>query len=192
MARDVVQLLSSYVQSNLYIGTGATVSKVIIEDNKAVGVSYIQEPNNVEGSVRAKQEVIRWIYWFSIHFNAIRNRTFIEISVETKVCFPVGKTCTIVHILIYLTFAVTSDSNRYDKSISLYSRIMYWEQAHIQAVKFKPWHCSSIRKDLSHPDFHLHFNGAVSTTGSQCTSTCGGVWRSGRTRLWNIANSTTA
>ena len=45
-------------RSNLHIGTGITVRRVIFEGNKAVGVSYVQEPNNIEGSVRARREVI--------------------------------------------------------------------------------------------------------------------------------------
>ena len=61
--RDVRSTATAFLhpameRSNLRIGTGVTVRRVIFEGNKAVGISYVQEPNNIEGSVRARREVI--------------------------------------------------------------------------------------------------------------------------------------
>ena len=51
MVRDVVQLLLSYIQQWRRV---IFVLEVMFKDNKVVGISYIEEADNVEGNVRAR------------------------------------------------------------------------------------------------------------------------------------------
>ncbi|XP_065908660.1 alcohol dehydrogenase [acceptor]-like [Dysidea avara] len=162
-------------RGNLHIGTGVTVRKVIIEDNKAVGVSYIQEPNNVEGSVRAKREVILSAGSIGsphiLMLSGIGPSSHLkEAGIETKIDLPVGKNLH-DHILVYVAFAVTSESDRYDETLSavtidnLYSLFQHYvfgtgpySTSQIEAMGFLN---SGIDKDLTYPDLQLHFNGGI-------------------------------
>ena len=122
-------------RSNLHIGTGVTVRKVIIEDNKAVGVSYIQEPNNVEGSVRAKREVILSAGSISsphiLMLSGIGPSSHLkEAGIEAKVDLPVGKNLQ-NHVMVFLPYVVTPDSVLYktllhpDNVLTLGNSIQY-------------------------------------------------------------------
>ena len=162
-------------RSNLHIGTGVTVRKVIIEDNKAVGVSYIQEPNNVEGSVRAKREVILSAGSIGsphiLMLSGIGPSSHLkEAGITAKIDLPVGKNLY-DHVLTYLAFAVSSESDRYDETLSavtidnLNSLFQYYvfgtgpySTSQIEAMGFLN---SGIDKDLEYPDLQLHFNGGI-------------------------------
>ena len=163
-------------RSNLHIGTGVTVRKVIIEDNKAVGVSYIQEPNNVEGSVRAKREVILSAGSIGsphiLMLSGIGPSSHLkEAGIETKVDLPVGKTLY-DHILIFLTFVATPESDRYDKTLSaltinnIYNTFQYYafgtgpfSTGPAEALAFLD---SGVNdKDLPYPDLQFHFLGGI-------------------------------
>ena len=110
-------------RTSLHIGTGVTVRKVIIEDNKAVGVSYIQEPNNVEGSVRAKREVILSAGSIGsphiLMLSGIGPSSHLkEAGIETKVDLPVGKNLH-DHVVLFLPFPTSPESILYETLLYL-------------------------------------------------------------------------
>ena len=100
-------------RSNLHIGTGVTVRKVIFEGNKTVSLKYVQEPNNMEGSVRAKREVI-------LSAGAIGSPHILMLSgigpsahlkeAGIKVDLPVGKNlCD--HVVVHLGLITSPESD---------------------------------------------------------------------------------
>ena len=98
MVRDVRSTATAFLhpameKSNLHIGIGVTVRKAIFEGNKAVGVSYVQEPNNIEGSVRAKREVILSAGTIGLpHILMLSGiGPSAHLGIEAKVDLPVGK-----------------------------------------------------------------------------------------------------
>ena len=169
-------------RSNLHIGTGVMVMKVIFKDNKAVGVSYIQEPDNVEGSVRARREVI-------LSAGAIGSPQILMLSgigpsshlkeagIQAKVDLPVGKNLY-DHIMIPLTFLVQSESDIYehtlhkDDVLSLKNVFQYYTMgtgplstSSVEAVAFLD---SGIDENLKSPDLQFHFFGGInSDTGKK-------------------------
>jgi len=158
-------------RSNLHIGTGVTVRKVIIEDNKAVGVSYIQEPNNIEGSVRAKREVILSAGSIGsphiLMLSGIGSSSHLkEAGVETKVDLPVGKNLQ-DHTLLFMPYLMSPESEVYDTLILLDSVVTFksliWHYVFgtgplsvspIEAVAFLD---SGIDNNSKSPDIQLHF-----------------------------------
>ena len=160
-------------RSNLHIGTGVTVRKVIIEDNKVVGVSYIQEPNNVEGSVRAKQEVILSAGTIGsphiLMLSGIGPSSHLkEAGIEPKVDLPVGKNLY-DHVLVNLNFFVLPESKYYDTTLdtatTFYNYIQYlksssgpYSSSPIEAMAFLD---SGLDNGLSYPDLQLHFRGSI-------------------------------
>ena len=168
-------------RSNLHIGTGVTVRKVIIEDNKAVGVSYIQEPNNVEGSVRAKREVI--LSAGSIGSPHILMLSGIgpslhlkEANIDVVAGLPVGKNLY-DHVMVPLSFIASPDSERHNTTLhpanmkSLYNLLQYYafgtgpySVSSIEAVAFLD---SGIDKDINSPDVEMHFFGGVGSQGKK-------------------------
>ena len=164
-------------RSNLHIGTGVIVRKVIFKDNKAVGVSYIQEPDNVESSVRARREVI-------LSAGAIGSPHILMLSgigpsshlkeadIQAKIDLPVGKNLY-DHIMIPLTFLVQSESDIYehtlhkDDVLSLKNIFQYYTMgtgplstSSVEAVAFLD---SGIDENLKSPDLQFHFFGGFNS-----------------------------
>ena len=162
-------------RSNLYIGTGIMVRKVLFKDNKAVGVSYIQGPDNVEGSVKARREVI-------LSAGAIGSPHILMLSgigpsshlqeagIEAKLDLPVGKNLY-DHLMIPLTFTVRPESSIHqhtlhkDDVLSLKNIFQYYalgtgplSTSSVEALAFLD---SGVDKDLNSPDLQLHFFGGV-------------------------------
>ena len=162
-------------RSNLHIGTGVTVRKVIIEDNKAVGVSYIQEPNNVEGSVRAKREVILSAGSIGsphiLMLSGIGPSSHLkEAGIETKVDLPVGKNLS-DHVVVNLNFVTLPGSKYYDTTLdtveTYYNQLRYlisskgpYSIGPTEALAFLD---SGLGANLSYPDLQLHFQGNMAT-----------------------------
>ncbi|XP_065907071.1 alcohol dehydrogenase [acceptor]-like isoform X2 [Dysidea avara] len=160
-------------RSNLHIGTGVTVRKVIIEDNKAVGVSYIQEPNNVEGSVRAKREVILSAGTIGsphiLMLSGIGPSSHLkEAGIETKADLPVGKNLQ-DHVQVFLPYLTSPESEVYDTLIfldsvfNLKNLFQYYvfgtgplSTSPIEAVAFMN---SGMDDSSKYPDIQLHFFG---------------------------------
>ena len=162
-------------RSNLYIGTGIMVRKVLFKDNKAVGVSYIQGSDNVEGSVKARREVI-------LSAGAIGSPHILMLSgigpsshlqeagIEAKLDLPVGKNLY-DHLMIPLTFTVRPESSIHqhtlhkDDVLSLKNIFQYYalgtgplSTSSVEALAFLD---SGVDKDLNSPDLQLHFFGGV-------------------------------
>ena len=160
-------------RSNLHIGTGVTVRKVIIEDNKAVGVSYIQEPNNVEGSVRAKREVILSAGSIGsphiLMLSGIGPSTHLKkAGIETKVDLPVGKNLY-DHVIYNLNYVVLPENKYYDTTLdnvdTYYNQLRYllsstgpYSISPSEAMAFLD---SGLDANLSYPDLQLHFHGNI-------------------------------
>ena len=160
---------------NLHIGTGVTVRKVIIEDNKAVGVSYIQEPNNVEGSVRAKQEVILSAGSIGsphiLMLSGIGPSSHLkEAGIEAKVDLPVGKNLH-DHVMVPVSYETPPGSELYhltiQKETALSVRSFYQYFVHgtgplstssVEAVGFLD---SKVGGNHYSPDLQLHFFGGL-------------------------------
>ena len=161
-------------RNNLHIGTGVIVRKVIFKDNRAVGVSYIQEPNNVEGSVRARREVI-------LSAGAIGSPHILMLSgigpsshlkeagIQAKVNIPVGKNLY-DHIMIPLTFLVQPESEIYEHTLhkdnvlslkTLFQYIMGTGPLSTSSVEALAFLDSGIDENLKSPDLQLHFFGGT-------------------------------
>ena len=162
-------------RSNLHIGTGVTVRKVIFEGNKAVGVSYIQESDSSENSVRAKREVI-------LSAGAIGSPHILMLSeigpsshlkeagIEAKVDLPVGKNLY-DHVMVTLTFLAQPESKVYmhtlhEQDVSSLSNLFQYfafgtgplSTSSVEALAFLD---SGIDEDLKSPDLQFHFFGGV-------------------------------
>ncbi|XP_065907070.1 L-sorbose 1-dehydrogenase-like isoform X1 [Dysidea avara] len=168
-------------RSNLHIGTGVTVRKVIIKGNKAVGVSYIQEPNNVEGSVRAKQEVILSAGSIGsphiLMLSGIGPSSHLkEAGIETKVDLPVGKNLH-DHVLVPVSYKTPPESELYhltiqkETALSLSSLYQYFvhgtgplSTSSVEALAFLD---SGVGGNHDYPDLQLHFFGGLGSNGSK-------------------------
>ena len=162
-------------RSNLHIGTGIIVRKVIFEGNKAVGVSYIQESDNNENTVRAKREVI-------LSAGAIGSPHILMLSgigpsshlkeagIEAKVDLPVGKNLY-DHVMVTLTFLAQPGSEVYihtlhKEDVSTLSNLFQYlalgtgplSTSTVEAVAFLD---SGVDRDLKSPDLQFHFFGGV-------------------------------
>ena len=158
-------------RSNLHIGTGVIVRKVIFKDNKAVGVNYIQEPDNVEGSVRARREVI-------LSAGAIGSPYILMLSgigpsshlnqagIETKVDLPVGKNLY-DHVVVHLGFIMSLESDYYSSTLNTadtyYNLLQYylWRSGpfSINPTETMAFLDSGIENGLTSPDLQLLFEG---------------------------------
>ena len=162
-------------RSNLHIGTGVMVRKVIFEDNKAVGVSYIQEPDNVEGIVRARREVILSAGAIGsphiLMLSGIGPSSHLkEASIQVKVDLPVGKNLY-DHVMVPLMYLAQPESDIYehtlhkDDVLSLKNVFQYYvsgtgplSTSSVEALAFLD---SGIDENLTYPDLQLHFFGGI-------------------------------
>ena len=172
-------------RSNLHIGTGITVRKVIFEGNKAVGVSYIQESDNSENSVRAKREVI-------LSAGAIGSPHILMLSgigpsshlkeagIEPKVDLPVGKNLY-DHVVVNLGFVTAPESDYHyttlDTADTYYNLLQYYlfgvgpfSATPTEAMAFLD---SGIEDSMASPDLQLHF--------------VGGYWQETDQSIYNIS-----
>ena len=158
-------------RSNLYIGTGIMVRKVLFKDNKAVGVSYIQGPDNVESSIKARREVILSAGTIGsphiLMLSGIGPSSHLqEAGIEAKLDLPVGKNLY-DHVVVHLGFIVSPESNYYDSTLdnadTFYNLLQYylWRSGPLslsptEAMAFLD---SGIENGLASPDLQLHFEG---------------------------------
>ena len=162
-------------RSNLHIGTGVTVRKVIFEGNKAVGVSYIQESDSSENSVRAKREVI-------LSAGAIGSPHILMLSgigpsshlkeagIEVKVDLPVGKNLY-DHVMYALSFLAQPESDIYedtlhkDNILSLKTLFQYFVMGtgplSTSPIEALAHFDSGISEGLSSADLEIYFVGGV-------------------------------
>ena len=158
-------------RSNLHIGTGVTVRSVIFEGNKAVGVSYVQEPNNIEGSVRARREVILSAGAIGSPHILMLSRIgpsahLQEAGIEAKVDLPVGKNLY-NHVVVHLGFITSPESDYHfstlDTADTYYNQLQYYllgigpfSTGPTEAMAFLD---SGVENDLDFPDLQLLFEG---------------------------------
>ena len=162
-------------RSNLHIGTGVTVRRVIFEGNKAVGVSYVQEPDNIEGSVRAKQEVI-------LSAGAIGSPHILMLSgvgpsahlqeagIEAKVDLPVGKNLY-DHVMVPLNFLAQPESEVYEDTLHKDVILSFKNLFQYYTMGTGPFSTSSVEalafldsgtdEYLKYPDLQFHFFGGL-------------------------------
>ena len=121
-------------RSNLHTGTGVTVRRVIFEGNKAVDVSYVQEPNNIEGSARAKREVILSAGAISsphiLMLSGIGPSAHLqEADIEVKIDLPVGKNLY-DHVVVHLGLITSPESDYHfstlDTADTYYNLLQYY------------------------------------------------------------------
>ena len=158
-------------RSNLHIGTGVTVRKVIFEGNKAVGVSYIQESDSSENSVRAKREVILSAGAIgSPHILMLSgigpSSNLKEAGIEAKVDLPVGKNLY-DHVVVILGFVTAPESDYHystlDTADTHYNLLQYYllgvgpfSATPTEAMAFLD---AGVENNLASPDLQLHFEG---------------------------------
>ena len=158
-------------RSSLHIGTGVTVRRVIFEGNKAVGVSYVQEPINIEGSVRARREVI-------LSAGAIGSPHILMLSgigpsahlketdIEAKIDHTVGK-YLYDHVVVHLSFITSPESDYHfstlDTADTYYNLLQYYlvgigpfSTGPTETMAFLD---SGVQSNLDFPDLQLHFEG---------------------------------
>ena len=108
-------------RSNLFIGTGVTVRKVVFENNKAMGVSYVHYDKNFETVVKAKREIILSAGAVGsphiLLLSGVGPSTQLkEIGIDTISDVPVGENLQ-DHMILPLEYIIHRDHNRYDTVI---------------------------------------------------------------------------
>ena len=106
------------VRSNLFIGTGVTVRKVVFENKRATGVSYVHYNKNYEAVIKAKKEII-------LSAGAVGSPHILllsgigpsmhlkEIGIDTISNVPVGENLQ-DHMILPLEYIIYPDNDRYD------------------------------------------------------------------------------
>ena len=162
-------------RSNLHIGTGITVRKVIFEGNKAVGVNYIQESDNGDNAVRAKREVIlsagaigspHILMLSGIGPSSLLN----EAGIEEKVDLPVGKNLY-DHVMFALSFLALPESEIYEDSLHKDNILMLKSLFQYFVMRIGPLSTSTIEaiahfdsgvsEGLNSSDLEIYFVGGV-------------------------------
>ena len=108
-------------RSNIFIGTGVTVRKVVFENNNAMGVSYVHYDKNFETVVKAKREIILSAGAVGsphiLLLSGVGPSTQLkEIGIDTISNVPVGENLQ-DHMILPLEYIIHRDHNRYDTVI---------------------------------------------------------------------------
>ena len=108
-------------RKNLFIGTGVIVRRVVFENKKATGVSYVHYDKNYETTVKAKKEIILCAGAVGSPHILLLSRIgpsvqLQEVGIDTISDVPVGENLQ-DHMILPLEYVIHSDNDRYDTVI---------------------------------------------------------------------------